>query len=220
VTSVESKSESRRIEDYLRGRLNDEETRQFEMRMLEDDELFARVQREDLLRQGLAEQPVETREPERNPWWRGGAATTALTRWLQPALTGAMALAVIALAIGNLDLRQQLDQMQAPRPGIPVITLHDQRALLPGTEAQSNDLAGIEGPVLLEIDVSAYEEQEFTVEIQTAGDTYTYERVRADARGYLTVFISQKALAVIVMNLAQEEVIQHFSIDRGNSDER
>ncbi|MGB0514646.1 MAG: hypothetical protein ACPGJE_07385, partial [Wenzhouxiangellaceae bacterium] len=113
VTSVESNSETRRIEDYLRGRLNDEETRQFEMRMLEDDDLFARVQREDLLRQGMAEQPVESYEPEPKPWWLGGAGDSIpLMRWLQPALTGAMALAVIALAIGNLDLRQQLDQMQ------------------------------------------------------------------------------------------------------------
>lgn len=173
MTSVESKSQSRRIEDYLRDRLNEEATREFEMRMLEDDELFARVQREDLLRQGMAEQPHEAAEPMPKPWWRGGAGDCiSLMRWMQPALTGAMALAVIVLAIGNLDLRQQIDQMQAPRPGIPVITLHDQRALLPGTETQSNDLDDIQGPVLLEIDVSAYEEQEFTVEIQTAGETH------------------------------------------------
>lgn len=205
MTSVESNQESRRIEDYLRGRLKDEETRQFEMRMLEDDELFARVQREDLLRQGMAEQPAEIREPKPKPWWRGGGGTIALARWLQPALTGALALSVIALAIGNLDLRQQIDELQAPRPGIPVITLHNQRSLLPGTEMQSQDLEGIEGPVLLEIDVSAYEEQEFTVEIQTAHDTYIYERVRADARGYLTMLVPAKILAVEITKINGEK---------------
>lgn len=210
MTSVESNSESRRIEDYLRGRLNDEETRQFEMRMLEDDDLFARVQREDLLRQGLAEQPVEANEPLPKPWWRGGAGDSIpLLRWLQPALTGAMALAVIALAIGNLDLRQQLDQMQAPRPGIPVITLHDQRSVLPGTDLPANDLGDIEGPVLLEIDVSGYEEQEFRVEIQAGRDTYLYERIQPDSRGYLTVLLPVKATGVFIYSSGSHEIIHH-----------
>lgn len=209
MTSVESNSESRRIEDYLRGRLNDEETRQFERRMLEDDELFAKVQREDLLRQGIADQPIEASEPKSTPWWRGSAVDRGpLIRWLQPALTGALAASVIVLVIGNLDLRQQVEQMQAPRPGIPVITLHDQRALLPGTEAQSNNLEDIEGPVLLEIDVSAYEDQEFTVEIQTARDTYIYERVQRDARGYLTVSLSTDFEKIMIFDHNQARLLK------------
>lgn len=207
MTSTESKSRARRIEDYLRGRLTQEETRLFEIRMLEDDDLFDQVQREDLLRQGLAEQPHESSESESEPWWRGNAEKIApRMRWLQPVLTGALTLAVIALGIGNLDLRQQLEQMEDPRPGIPVITLHDQRTLLPGTQAQSYDFGDINGPVLLEIDVSAYEKQEFQVEIQTTRDTYTYDRVQPDVRGYLTVYLPVKPDVVTVYSKDGQEL--------------
>ena len=214
MTSSASNPEARRIDDYLRGRLTEEETRQFEIRMLEDEDLFAQVQREELLRQGMAEQPHEASEPKSEPMQQGnGGEKAPLIRWLQPALTGGLALALIALGIDSLDLRQQLDQMEAPRPGIPVITLHDQRALLPGTQDQSNELHNINGPVLLEIDVSAYAEQEFQVEIRTGDDIYTYERVQSDARGYLTVLLPIEVSTVTVKDLKQEEII-HLTLSR------
>ena len=192
-------TESRRIEDYFRGRLSEEETRLFEIQMLEDDQLFAQVQREDLLRQGLAEQSQELSKPKPKPVHHvNGDGMVQRMRWLQPVLTGALALVVITLGVVSLDLRQQLDQMQTPQPGIPVITLHDQRAFLPGIQTQSSDFGDIKGPVLLEIDVSAYEKQEFQVEIQTTRDIYTYERVQPDARGYLTVYLPVESDSVAV----------------------
>ena len=217
MTSTASNSEACRIEDYLRGRLTEEETRQFEIRMLEDDELFAQVQREDLLRQGLAKQSYKASDLKSESIQQGNSGRkTYLIRWLQPVLTGAFAIAVIALGIHNLDLRQQLEQMEAPRPGIPVITLHDQRALLPGTQAQPNEFDNISGPILLEIDVSAHEEQEFQVEIQTTHDTYTYERVQADMRGYLTVLLPASASAITVKNMRNEQILHRTFTEQGN----
>lgn len=186
----------RRVSDYIRGAVDEDERQQLEIELLEDPQLFEQVQHEALLRRGLGS--TRLAEPETKPGWRG---------WLRPALTGVLALAVVALGIDNLRLNNAIDELQTPRTGIPVITLHDQRALLPGTEAQPGELGATEGPVLLEIDVSAYEEQEFQVEILTDRDTYTYERVRADARGYLTVLLTDIKVEILVLNNRGEVLI-------------
>ncbi|MFN2335302.1 MAG: hypothetical protein ABR550_12875, partial [Wenzhouxiangellaceae bacterium] len=61
---------------------------------------------------------------------------------------------------------QQIEQLQAPMAGVPVITLHQQRAILPATPAD-DDFAGVSGPMLLEIDASVYEHKAFIVRIET-----------------------------------------------------
>jgi len=210
VANVDRKTEARRIDDYLRGRLSEEETRRFEIQLLEDEALFAKVQREALLQEGLRELPIEAGQTEPESMSRSSARRMSpLLRWLQPALTGALALAVVVLAFGNLGLRHQLDERLAPRPGIPVITLHDQRALFPGINDASTGPGDRDGPVLLEIDVSAYDEQEFRVEIQTTRDTYNYERIYPDARGYVTVYLPSGSSAVSVFN-SQGTVVRRF----------
>ncbi|MEX2498045.1 MAG: hypothetical protein WD397_04120 [Wenzhouxiangellaceae bacterium] len=196
--SADPNPNSQRIADYVRGRLSEDEVQRFETQMLEDDDLFARVQREDLLRRGLQTTNVEQpASPRRFP------------AWLQPALTGALAVAVVGLGIANLGLRDRLEQLQAPRTGIPVITLHDQRALLPDEQMEPARRLPGDGPALLEIDVSAYEEQEFQVEIRTARDTYTYERVRADARGYVTLLLTERASGIELKTVSGKNIGQY-----------
>jgi len=209
MTSAESTAESGRINDYLRGRLDAEDAQKFEIQMLEDESLFARVQHEELFRQGLSEQPkLNSETSERSVRRDNFGKSSPLMRWLQPVLTGGFALATIALFTINLDLQKQLNQSQEPQAGIPVITMHDQRAILPGIQSQNNDLRGLSGPALLEIDVSAYEDQDFQVEIQTSYDIYVYERVQPDARGYLTVLLPHSGVVLAVKDMGGEKIFE------------
>lgn len=213
MTNVDSNPEASRIDDYLRGRLSEGQMRRFELRMLEDDVLFAEVQRMELLRDGLAQLPEQSKDPAPSAAMPSGQREAPwLLRWLQPALSAALLLAVVALGIGNAGLRQQLEQAHAPRTGIPVITLHDQRALFPGIEGRNDDPVGQDGPILLEIDVSAHQEQAFRVEIRTAGDTTIHERAVPDARGYLTVYLPDGPTRVDV-STEQGEVVRRFGTD-------
>lgn len=167
---------SQRIADYVRGRLEDDEVRRFELEMLEDDELFARVQREDLLRRGLQTANLDAREG------RG-----FFPAWLRPALTGALALAVAVLGVHAWRLDQRLEQLQAPATGVPVVTLLQQRALLPGDGGLPE--SPIEGPALLEIDVSMHGMEAFDLELKLVREARFLRRVRPDSRGYVTVLV-------------------------------
>jgi len=213
VTNVDSNPEARRIDDYLRGRLSEDQTRQFELRMLEDDVLFAEVQRVELLRTGLARLPDKPKEPAPSEVMPSGQREAPwLLQWLQPALGAVLLLAVVALGIGNSSLRQQLEQAQAPRTGIPVITLHDQRALFPGMAGDAIDSEARDGPVLVEFDVSAHQQQAFRVEIRSARDTTIHERVVPDARGYLTVYLPDGQTSVAV-STERGEVLRRFGTE-------
>ena len=213
MTNVDSNPEARRIDDYLRGRLSEDQTRQFELRMLEDDVLFAEVQRVELLRTGLARLPDKPKEPAPSEVMPSGQREAPwLLQWLQPALSAVLLLAVVALGIGNSSLRQQLEQAQAPRTGIPVITLHDQRALFPGVAGDAIDSEARDGPVLVEFDVSAHQQQAFRVEIRSARDTTIHERVVPDARGYLTVYLPDGQTSVAV-STERGEVLRRFGTE-------
>ena len=213
MTNVDSNPEARRIDDYLRGRLSEDQTRQFELRMLEDDVLFAEVQRVELLRTGLARLPDKPKEPAPSEVMPSGQREAPwLLQWLQPALGAVLLLAVVALGIGNSSLRQQLEQAQAPRTGIPVITLHDQRALFPGVAGDAIDSEARDGPVLVEFDVSAHQQQAFRVEIRSARDTTIHERVVPDARGYLTVYLPDGRTSVAV-STERGEVLRRFGTE-------
>ncbi|MEM1081149.1 MAG: hypothetical protein AAGH65_06165 [Pseudomonadota bacterium] len=209
MTNESTNAVQDRIDQYLRGQLSQEETRQFELKMLEDHQLFEQVQREEMLRQGIAEQAKETSAPVSESQQRIKRKKKPLMQWLQPVLAGGFALVLIALGINNVNLRQQLNELQSPRPGIPVITLHEQRTLLPETGTNLSELGNINGPFLLEIDVSAYEEQEFRVEIKTYDDIYIYERVQSDLRGYLTILIRNSNTDVNIKSTAGEELIKY-----------
>ena len=170
----------RQIADYVRGCLDEESTRLLETEMLEDDALFARVQAEELLRRGLATAEIVDAQP-RLPW---------LGNWLHPALTGALTLVVLVLGGYSYIVTQQVEQLRAPMAGVPVITLNEQRAVFPATPA-GDDFTALSGPVLMEIDVSAYEHEAFLLRIgTTAGLTYPIS-VETDQRGYLTVYLAE-----------------------------
>lgn len=176
--STEADDRARRISDYARSRLDEEQAKQLEIEMLDDDELFAEIQREELLRIGLRETSLDD-----------GATGVARWRWWQPALGGALGLAVVVLTIQNLRLADQLDGLRAPSTGVPVITLHQQRSLLPAADGPEQALAEAEGPVLLEVDVSAFEHEAFDLEVEAGSQRYRWPQVAPDERGYVTVLL-------------------------------
>jgi hypothetical protein len=217
VTHVEPHPDASRIDDYLRGRLSEEATRQFELRLLEDEALFAAVQREALLLEGMRDAPEVMETPSvALPDSGADRSIGAWLRWLHPPLTAALALGSVVLVFANLGLRQQVTELSAPRSGVPVVTLQDQRALFTEEPTLRAPLLPADGPILLEIDVSAHAEEEFRVEIRTARDRYLHERVRRDARGYVTVYLPAGFQSVVLVD-AEGKVFRRFD---GNTDHR
>jgi hypothetical protein len=174
---------SDRIADYLRGVLDEEATRQLELDMLEDPELFEQIQSQDLLRQGLAGAEAEpasgkkTFRPARAGWLWGGYV-----------LAGGLAAVVIGLGVRLHDLDRQLESFAEPSVGIQVITLQTQRALVAPDGPRLPDEVSGKG-VLIEIDVSAGGDGEFTLVVETERGAHEWAGMRVDARGYLTVFV-------------------------------
>ncbi len=168
------------ISAYIRGTADPEDVARLEEAMLDDDELFERVQQEALLQRGLKTTLIET-DPiaESKPsFWR----------WPGFALLGTLGLAVVVLGGWIVQLQQKIDHLQAPQTGIPVITLHDQRSIL--APSQESTAFPNEGPILIEMDVSAYEDTQFRLELQSGGKIHHWENLSADDRGYITVYSS------------------------------
>lgn len=193
--SDEHNDRARRVEDYLRGQADEETARRTEIEMLEDEALFDRVQTEDLLTRGLGEtgrmaSPGEhTRE--------SGTTLPVRLGWALAASFGAIA---ISLGLYSLQLNERIDALQSPSVGLPVITLFEQRSLLPESDEPIAHLAGHQGPVLLEIDVSGYPHASFQLELVREQGSLIWERQVPDQRGYLTVMApnAQKLKAIKV----------------------
>lgn len=172
-----------RIADYLRGVLDEDAVRQLEIDMLEDQELFERVETEALLRQGLLTTETKSlsmQQPARASWtwWSWGGY----------ALAGGLALMVVGLGLRLHDIDRQLDVLSSPAAGIQVITLQEQRALGQGAVMQLSELSESDG-LLIEIDVSARGDSTFSVDIETASQRHHWHGLRADSRGYLTIYV-------------------------------
>ena len=179
MTGIDQEQD-RLIAAYIRGTADPEAVARLEEAMLDDDELFERVQKEALLQRGLKTTLMESDSP----------ATSKSTIWRWPgfALIGTLGLAVVVLGGWIVQLQQQIDHLQAPQTGIPVITLHDQRSLIPQPEL---DLAmPLPGErVLLEIDVSAHSEALFSVTLKTGVELQTWANLIPDDRGYITLLL-------------------------------
>jgi len=179
VTGIDQEQD-RLIAAYIRGTADPEAVARLEEAMLDDDELFERVQKEALLQRGLKTTLMESDSP----------ATSKSTIWRWPgfALIGTLGLAVVVLGGWIVQLQQQIDHLQAPQTGIPVITLHDQRSLL-GNRDQAT-LPAEAGPVLIEIDVSAEPGSNFQLQLITLTGEYRWNDLVRDERGYITVLVS------------------------------
>ena len=171
----------RLIADYVRGCADPEQARRLELAMLEDDELFERVQAEQLMRQGL--QSADLREPRR------GLASGLFGRWPGKALISGLSAALVLLGVYVITLERQLERLTLPEVEVTVVTLLAERDLLPGR----TDRLPASGGALIEIDVSGFDQEAFELEVGLGEEVRRWPAVRVDERGYLSVFVPQAA---------------------------
>ncbi|MEE4331585.1 MAG: hypothetical protein V2J10_12010 [Wenzhouxiangella sp.] len=189
----------RMIADYVRGSLDEEETEALELQILENPELRARVEEQQLLQGGLIHAPVEVNAPVRGRWWPGYI------------LAGGLGLALVMVTVWNVRLTGELEELRSPRSAVPVITLLEQRSVL--ETPSSIEAATGEGPALIEIDVSADGDQPFDVALISAGRSYRWQGLSPDERGYLTVYVpSLETLERLTVTATQSERVREFEV--------
>jgi hypothetical protein len=188
----------KRIADYVRNRADEETARQLEIDMLDDDELFEAVQAEAMLQEGLALSGTEDDSARTTKPRRGWVTTTG---W---ALAATFAAVAVGLGIHSVQLDRQIEALQSPTAGLPVITLYDQRSALLGETEEPTSLAiGSQG-ALVEIDVSTAETDRFRLTLQTERRRYEWEAVEKDERGYVTVMLPPHETVISFSLISQE----------------
>lgn len=168
-----------RIQRYLLSAGESADSERLEIEMLDDDELFAQVQIDDMIREGLVTTKIESTAG--SIWGMLGVPT----RWPLQAVIGLFTLAVVAMGIRMHTLTQQIDRLSGPQVQVPVITLMEQRAFGGDGGTPAADLR----QAILEVDVSAYMDQVFAVTLQDSSGSRSWSGLQADERGYLTVFV-------------------------------
>jgi hypothetical protein len=202
------KDRNRCVEDYVLGAADEDAARQMEIEMLEDDELFERVQNEELIRRGF-----ESTEQVGSASRSQGSGNSAAHPRLPWALAASFGAAALLLGLYSLQLNERIETLQSPTTGLKVITLFEQRNLVPDTTDPTAQLAGHEGPVFLEIDVSAYKHESFQLEIVRGEGSLTWEDQVPDHRGYLNILIPEAhLLQEIRLRTRRNELIQTYSL--------
>jgi len=168
-----------RIQRYLLNAGESADSERLEIEMLDDDELFAQVQIDDMIREGLVTTKIESTAG--GIWGMLGVPT----RWPLQAVIGLLSLAVVALGIRMHTLTQRLDQLAAPQVQVPVITLMEQRALPGASAAVAADMQ----QAILEVDVSAHMTQAFDITLRDSSGSRSWSGLTADERGYLTLYV-------------------------------
>jgi len=177
----DDQQQQERIQRYLLSAGESADSERLEIEMLDDDELFAQVQIDDMIREGLVSTKIESAAD--GIWGMPGVPA----RWPLSAAIGLLSLTVLALGIRMHDLTQQIDQLSNPQVQVPVITLLEQRALAGDTSTPAADMQR----AILEVDVSAYMDQQFAVTLRDSTGSRSWQALQADERGYLTVFVPQ-----------------------------
>lgn len=175
----DDQQQQERIQRYLLSAGKSADSERLEIEMLDDDELFAQVQLDHLIREGLATTKIESATG--SIWGMLGVPG----RWPLQAVIGLFSLALLALGIHTQTLTQRIEQLSVPQVQVPVITLLEQRALTDAALPAAADLQ----QAMLEVDVSAHMEQTFNVTLQDSAGSRSWQALQADKRGYLTVFV-------------------------------
>lgn len=199
---------NRRVEDYIRGQADEDAARQLEIEMLDDDELFERIQTDALLKRGLEEN--DRAAPARVHV--GGTPPAPMPRlaWALAASFGAVAM---LLGVYSLKLNERIETLQSPSTGLPVITLFEQRSLVPDVTDPAVQLAGHAGPVLLEIDVSGYRSTSFQLELVGDEGSIIWEAQTPDERGYLNLLAPRaRALKAINIRSPDGELLKSYQM--------
>jgi hypothetical protein len=168
-----------RIRQYLLNAGGKVDSERLEIEMLDDDELFAQVQVDDMIRESLITTKIESTAG--SIWGMLGVPT----RWPYQAVIGLFTISVLVLGVRVHMLTQQIDQLSLPQVQVPVITLMEQRAFGGDASTPAADMQ----QVILEVDVSAYLDQAFDVTLQDSAGSRSWSGLKADERGYLTVFV-------------------------------
>lgn len=203
---------NRRVERYLRGQADDETARQMEIDMLEDDDLFERVQTEDLLKRGFAEdERIASLDEDANQ------ERSAFLPRLGWALAASFAAFAVTLSLYSLQLSERIETLQSPTIGLPVITLLEQRsALLPENGPPRSMATGSSG-ALIEIDVSGIENDRFTLTVNTDRRRYEWSAVKRDERGYVTLLLPPNAtVQTILVRGRGNEILREYNFNREN----
>lgn len=190
------------ISDYIRGALDEGQRQQLEIELLQDPQLFEQAQHEALFRHGLQNADLSCRQAPAG--WRG---------WLRPALTGALALSVVALGLRVWQLQHDLEGLRAPTAGVEVVTLLQQRSVASLLESDA-PVASLAGPVLIEIDVSMYETGLFDVDLELAHRNRRWKRFPPDERGYVAVYVpAGQTVRGLRLFDAQGQMIREYRFD-------
>ena len=179
VNQQNKQPQQERIRRYLLDAGESADSERLEIEMLDDDELFAQVQIDDTIREGLVTTKIESAAD--GIWGMLGVPA----RWPLSAAIGLLSLTVLALGMRMHDLTQQIDQLAGPQVQVPVITLLEQRAFAGNTSTPAADMQ----QAILEVDVSAYMDQAFAVTLRDSSGSRSWQALQADERGYLTVFV-------------------------------
>lgn len=205
-----SEERNRRVEEFVRGQADDDTARQMEIEMLEDDDLFERIQTEDLLKRGFEENERSASSDQ-----GGREERSALLPRLGWALAASFAAVTVVLGFYSLQLSERIDTLQSPSVGLPVITLLEQRSAVLAEQDPPSPITTSESGALIEIDVSGAEKDRFTLTVKTERRRYEWNAVRRDERGYVTVFLPPNAtVQSILVHGAENGFIREYNFNR------
>lgn len=200
-----------RVHRYLRNEMDADQAQQFELEMMDDDELFQCYEQEYALQQGL----LNTAPSQTPPWHQ--RLVSRFTAW--QTLAAALLIAVLGVSLGIQHLhlqkaRQQLTDWQQTSSQVHVLTIESQRSLNSSHQEQTLIVPSATGFALIEVDVSAFADEQYRVRFDSHQPANQWQNSNRDTRGYLTLLIplSQSAPKPSQLEIATLDEQTLFSI--------
>ena len=172
-----------RIHRYLRSEMDADEAHQFELDMMDDDELFHCYEQEYALQQGLRSTAVVSNTKPIGIFGLSWERLAALTL-------------VLVLGVGVILQQQRIGLLNgklasqlAPSNSIHVVTIQHQRSFDAASSQHQVDINADSEYTLIEVDVSAFDEQTFKADIQGNSGSTRWHQLTPDERGYITLLI-------------------------------
>lgn len=175
-----------RVHRYLRNEMDADQAHQFELDMMDDDELFQCYEQEYALQQGLRTTVVS----QSQSWHE--RLSSLLPAW--QALAAALLIAILGVGLGIQHLhlhraQQQLAHWQQTSSQVHVLTVESQRSLSTNHQSQTLTVPSNTGFALIEVDVSAFADEQYRVRFDNHQTESPWQNSNRDSRGYLTLLI-------------------------------